>query len=103
MLHWTPKSFLDLREIRRYIESKFSRELAFTKVDEIIDFTETTLNKNPLAGKILESNPLFSVLVYEGNSIFYCEHPQSKELYVVYVQPRRTRLDHERLTTDEVA
>ncbi len=103
MLKWTPKSVNDLEKIREHIAKNFSVDLAIQTIDDLIDFTERTLNKNPLAGKILESNPLFSKLVFEGNSIFYCENPKDKNLYIVYVRPRGTKLKKERVANDEVA
>ncbi len=103
MLKWTPKSVEDLELILEHISKNFTVDLAIKTVDEIVDFTESTLNTNPLAGQILESNPLFSKLGYEGNSIYYCENPKDKNLYVVYVRPRGTDLLKERISSDEVA
>ncbi len=90
MLKWTPKSENDLDLIREHIAKNFNVDLAIRAVDNRVDFVEKTLNSNSLAGKLLESNPLFSQLVYKGNSIFYCENPKDKMLYVIYVQPRGT-------------
>ena len=92
MVKWTPKSEADLDEIREHIAKNFNVDLAIQTVNEIVDYVETILENNPLAGMILESNPFFSKLIYEGNSIFYCENPKDHCLYIVYVQPRGTRL-----------
>ncbi len=93
MVKWTPKSEDDLDFIREHIAKNFSVSLAIKTVDDLVDYVEQTLSLNPLAGQVFQSNPLFSKLVYRGNSIFYCEHPKSKDLYIVYVRPRGTELD----------
>lgn len=103
MVKWTPKSEQDLGEILEHISTNFTVTLAISTVEEIIDHVEGTLSKNPLAGSILESNPLFYKLIYKGNSIFYCENPKDKNIYIVYVQPRKTDFQFDRITDDEVA
>jgi len=103
MVKWTPKSEDDLDEIREHIAKNFNVDLAISTVDAIIDYVESILNQNPLAGLILESNPFFSKLVYDGNSIYYCENQKDKNLYVVYVQPRNTRFKMNRLNNQETA
>jgi len=103
MLKWTPKSEDDLNQIREHIAKNFSVDLAIQTVNDLVDYVERTLCSNPLAGKILESNPLFSKLVYKGNLIFYCENPKDKDLYVVYVRPRGTDLQGDRIDDEEVA
>jgi plasmid stabilization system protein ParE len=103
MLKWTPKSENDLDEISDHIAKNFNVELAIQTVNEIIDYAEGILNRNPLAGTILESNPFFSKLVYEGNSIYYCENPKDRDLYIVYVRPRGTALKTNRLNFKEIA
>jgi plasmid stabilization system protein ParE len=97
MLKWTQKSEDDLDEIRDHIAKNFNVELAIQTVNEIIDYVEGLLARNPLAGAILESNPFFFKLVYEGNSIFYCENPKDRDLYIVYVRPRGTAFKINRL------
>lgn len=89
MVKWTKKSEDDLDIIGEHIAENFNVELAI----------ETILGSNPLAGTILEVNPLFSKLVFEGNSIFYCENPKDRHLYIVYIQPRRAKLKTRRLNT----
>ena len=103
MLKWTPKAESDLDEILEHIAKNFNVDLAFETIYSLMDFVEKTLSSNPLAGMLLESNPIFSKIVFEGNSIFYCENPQNKYLYIVYVQPRWNELKEDRLNTDEVA
>ena len=103
MVKWTPKSEDDLDQIREHVAHNFNVDLAITIVDEIIDEVEFTLSKNPLAGTILESNLLFSKLVVQGNSIYYCENPKDHDLYIVYVQARNTDLQNQRLTDEEIA
>ena len=85
------------------IAKNFSVDLAIQTVNEIVNHVEEILSKNPLAGAILESNPFFSKLVYEGNSIFYCENPKDHDLYIVCVQPRGTlSLDSQRLNDKKI-
>jgi len=103
MVKWTSKSEDDLDQIREHIAHNFNVDLAITIVDEIIDEVEFILSKNPLAGTLLESNPLFSKLVVQGNSIYYCENPKDHDLYIVYVQARNTDLQNQRLTDEEIA
>jgi hypothetical protein len=103
MVKWTPKSEDDLDQIREHIAHNFNVDLAITIVDEIIDEVEFILSKNHLAGTILESNPLFSKLVVQGNSIYYCENPKDHDLYIVYVQARNTDLQNQRLTDEGIA
>jgi len=103
LLKWTIRSEDDLDGIREYITKNFNVDLAISTVAELIDYTESVLTKNPLAGSVLASNPLFSQLVFKGNSIYYCENPKDKDLYVVYVQAIRTKILIERINTQEVA
>jgi plasmid stabilization system protein ParE len=103
MVKWTPKSEEDLDLIREHIAHNFNVDLAISTVDEIIDEVEFILSSNPLAGAILETNPLFSKLVVQGNSIYYCENPKDHDLYIVYVQARNTYLKNQRLTDEEIA
>ena len=102
MLKWTPKSEEDLDEIREHIAKNFNVDLAILIVNNLINYVENTLSSNHLAGVILESNPLFFHLIYEGNSIFYCENPKDKDFYVVYIRPRRKDLLKGRLSHSEV-
>lgn len=103
MVKWTPKSEDDLDQIPEHVAHNFNVDLAITIVDEIIDEVDFILSKNPLAGTILESNPLFSKLVVQGNSIYYCENPKDHDLYIVYVQARNTDLQNQRLTDEGIA
>jgi plasmid stabilization system protein ParE len=103
MIRWTPKSEADLDLIIEHIANNFNFELAVQVVYEVIDYVEDTLTKNPLAGKILTSNPLFFKLVYKGNSIYYCENPRNKYLYIVYVQARGQKWVSSRLNRTQVA
>jgi len=102
MVKWTPKSEDDLEEILTHVSNNFTTDLTLTVVEEIINFTELTLSSNPLAGAIFESNPIFSKLNHEGNTIFYCENPKDRNIYIIYVQPRKTDLKLERLNKNEV-
>lgn len=97
MVKWTPKSEDDLNQILEHIAENFNVNLAIQTVNEIVDEAELILSKNPLAGMIVESNPLFSKLVIKGNSIFYCENPKDRDLYIVYVQARHSDLNLKRL------
>lgn len=103
MVKWTPKSEKDLEEIIDYISGNFDIDTALDIVYGLVDYVESTLSENPLAGRLLESNPLFSKLVYEGNSIYYSENPQDKNLYIVYVRPKQTKLKNKRISNEEVA
>lgn len=69
MVKWTPNAQDDLDEIREYIARNFNVDLALKTVDDLINYTEMILSAKPLAGTILATNPLFSKLVFEGNSI----------------------------------
>ena len=88
MVKWTPKAEQDLDSIREHICQHFDVELAIATVDELVDRIALLLANNPLAGSIVESNPLFSKLSYKGNSVFYCENPLDRHIYIVYVQGR---------------
>lgn len=103
MVKWTPKSESDLEEILEHIAKNFTLDLAITVVEEIINFTELTLSTNPLAGAIFESNPIFCKLNHKGNTIFYCDNLKDKNIYIVYIQPRKTDLKLDRLNQNEVA
>ncbi len=103
MVKWTPKSQNDLEEIMGHIAENFNLDLATETIYGLVDYAEGTLSENPLAGKLLESNPLFSKLIYRGNSIYYCENPNDKYLYIVYVQARKMKFRPDRLNEDEVA
>ena len=74
MVKWTPQSENDLEEITEYIAKNFNVDLAIRLINELVDYVESLLSQNPLAGSILESNPLFSKIVFKGNTIFYCTH-----------------------------
>ena len=102
MLKWTPKSEQDLDWRREHIAKNLNIDLAIEAINDMVDYVERILSANPLAGAVLESNPLFSKLVYKGNSIFYCENPKDKNLYVVYVQARGSGLSGERMRDDEL-
>ena len=103
MVKWTPKSESDLMQIRDHIAKNFNVDLAIQIINELINYTENLLSLNPLSGMILESNPLFSKISFEGNAIYYCENPKDKHIYIVYVQPRGTDLKRDRLSESEVA
>lgn len=98
MVKWTPKSEEDLDKIREHIAKNFNVSLAIHSVSEIINHVEDLLTDNPLAGSIMESNPLFFKLIYKGNSIFYCENPLDHHLYIVYVQARGMLFEGQRIS-----
>jgi plasmid stabilization system protein ParE len=93
MVKWTPKAEEDLRRIRDHIVENFDWDMGVNCVEELIDRVEALLSANPMAGAILTSNPLFSKLVVDGNVVFYCENPHTRDIYVVYVRPRNTKFD----------
>ena len=95
MIKWTPKSEGDLEEVGEYIAKNFNVDLAIQVVNELVDHVEFLLNQNPQAGSILESNPLFSKIIFKDNSIFYCSH--DKDIYIVYVQNIKSDLKKDRL------
>lgn len=103
MVKWTPKSEEDLDQIREHIAKNFNVDLAIQAASEMIDYVDAVLTQNPLAGAIFEENPLFSKLVFEGNSIFYCENPKDRHLYIVYVQPRGSKFNFNRLDRKDIA
>ena len=59
-----------MEEILAHVSNNFTIDQALTVVEKIINFSETTLSSNPLAGAIFESNPIFYKLNHEGNTIF---------------------------------
>jgi len=101
MVKWTPKAESDLDELREYIAENFDFEAAIRISDELIDYTENLLSQYPLAGKIFESNPLFSSIVYQGNVIYYCENPEDKDIYIIYVKFRKQQFSEDRLNYDQ--
>jgi len=96
-VRWTPKSEQDLDEIREYIAQNFSVDLAISIVEDLVLSLESMLSENPTCGALLESNPLFSKVIINGNSVYYCENPKNKILYIVYVQPRKVEYDSSRI------
>jgi plasmid stabilization system protein ParE len=103
MVKWTSKSEDDLGSIRDHIAKNFNVSLAIETVNGFIDFVESVLTQNPLAGRLLETNTFFFKLTYEGNSIYYCENPKDRNLYVVYVQARGNSFKDNRLNDQEIA
>ena len=103
MVKWTPKSEKDLDLISEHIAKNFNVDLAIQTVNNIIDYTDMILSKNPLAGSVLTTNPLFSKLVYEGNTIYYCENPKNQHIYIIYVQHRGSVFNKKRVNRNEVA
>ena len=97
MVKWTPKSEDDLDNLREHIAEHFNVELAINIAIELVDYTEELLSKNPLAGKLFEQNPLFSRIIYQGNTIYYCDNPTDKNIYIIYVQCRGMQFKNERL------
>ncbi len=85
MVKWTSKSEEDLDQIREHAAKNFNVDLEIQTVNEIIDEVERILSNNPLAGSLLESHLLFSKLVVQGNSVYYCENPKDHVLYIVYI------------------
>lgn len=100
MVKWTPQSEADLDSIQNHIAQNFNVDLAIKITHEIIEHVERILSLNPLAGSILESNPLFSKIIFKGNIIFYTEHPLSRDIYIIYIKPRGNQLDYSRLRSD---
>lgn len=100
MVKWTPKSEGDLDDLRDHIAKKFDVELAIEITNSLIDYTEDMLTNNPLAGKLINENPLFSKIIYKGNVIYYCEHPAKHDIYIIYVQCRGMQFKNERLLDD---
>lgn len=97
MIKWTPKAESDLENIFEHIAQNFTIDLALSATLEIVNFIESTLSENSLAGSILKSNPLFFKLLFKGNSIYYCENPKDKNIYIVYVQVRKSDYQPSRL------
>jgi len=96
MVRWTTKAEGDLLEIQEHIARNFNSELAIRLVGELVDRIERILDANPLAGAILPQNPLFSKIVIDGNAFYYCEHPQTRDVVVIYVQARHSEADPSR-------
>ena len=97
MVKWTLQAEQDLDELREYIAQNFNVDTAIEIADELITNVEEMLINNPLCGQIVESNPLFSKVVYKKNSIYYCENPKDKILYIVYLQARKMDLKQKRI------
>ncbi len=55
MVIWTPKSEDNLNEIREHTASNFNVDLAVDILNQLINYVETTLGQNHLAGSIVES------------------------------------------------
>jgi len=100
---WTAKSEKDLDSLRDYLAKNFNIELAIDLVNELVQTTETMLKNNPLSGSLVETNPLFSRIIYKGNAIYYCENPTDKNLYIVYIQLRKTQHHKARLGVDSLS
>ena len=96
-VRWTKKAEEDLDEIREYIAKNFTVDLAIEVVSEIVNDVEDILTDNPLYGTLLESNPLFSKIINRGNIIYYCENPEDRLLYVVYIQARKKLTQNSRI------
>lgn len=97
MIKWTPKVEDDLSLILEHIAENFSADLVISTINKLAITLETLLSKNPLAGSLLAENPFFSKVIVEGNSIYYCENPKDKHLYIVYIRPRNMDLEINRL------
>jgi len=97
MVKWTPKAESDLDAFREHVADNFDVETAIRISNELIDYTENLLSQHPLAGKIVEANPLFSSIFFRGNVIYYCENPEDKDIYIIYVQFRKTEFQEDRL------
>jgi hypothetical protein len=41
--------------------------------------------------------------VFEGNSIYYCENPNDKNIFIVYVRAKGTIVKDDRLNNKEAA
>jgi len=97
MVKWTPKSEDDLDDLREYIAKNFGVKLAIEIANNLVDYTENLLSVNPLYGRLFEQNRLFSMIIYQGNAIYYCENPKDKIIYIIYVKCRGMEFDNERL------
>jgi len=93
IVKWTTQSEQDLDELREYIAGNFNVDLAIQTANELINTVEKMLIDNPLCGQLLESNPLFSKLIYKGNVIYYCENPKDKSIYMIYLHARKKRIE----------
>ena len=97
MIKWTPKSENDLNEILEHIAKHHGATLAIETISDLVNQVDDTLTNNPLQGNLVETNPLFSRIIIKGNSIYYCEHPKNRDIYIVYVRARKKDLELERL------
>lgn len=97
MVKWTPKSEQDLNQILEHIAKNHGASLAIKIVSELVEKVESILNANSLSGSLVESNPLFSKITLLDNTVYYCENPKDKDIYIVYVRARKTDSDMERL------
>ena len=94
---WTPQAEQGIDQLREYIACHFSVNLAIEIVGKLITKVEELVGNNPLCGQIVESNPLFSKIIYEKNNIYYCENPKDKIIYIVHLNARKTELDKKRI------
>ena len=102
MIKWTPKVNQDLHRIAHHISDNYDSELAYQKIEDLIIKVKSILTQNRLAGKLVTSNPLFSKLVLNENSIYYCENPKDRFIYIVYVQARGMNFKSERLNLKDI-
>lgn len=100
MIIWTPKAQQDVQEILRHVVEHFGAKKGTQTVKHLIDSVEKLLSQNPNAGKFLKRNPLILQLTLKGNVIFYTEHAKNKNIYFIYVRPRRTKLKISRFRFD---
>lgn len=99
MVKWTPKSEKDLSQILEYIAKNHGVALAIEVINELDDKVELMLDDNSLCGFLVETSPLFSKITVLKNTIYYCENPKDRDIYIVYVRARKTDYDMERLKT----
>jgi len=97
MVKWTPKSEQALNHIREHIAKNHGVALAIEIVNELVDKVESMLLANALCGSLVESSLLFSKITILENTVYYCENPKDKDIYIIYVRARKTDFDMERL------
>ena len=83
---WSPQSLEDIEEVGEFIAADNPlRAISF--VDELISSVER-LSKFPESGSIVEENPVFRQIVYEGYRIIY-QFRSERILIVTVLGPGR--------------
>jgi plasmid stabilization system protein ParE len=92
MIKWSDRALGDLIILSEIIEEVFGLEQADKIIDQLVDYIEKTLAHNKLIGVAFEANSHYRYLVFRGNKIFYTPYEDTKIIYIVHIQARRSKL-----------